>query len=49
MDTLCPNSEVLAVQKSADVLSGEKELVLAILKPTFVYVDNLLTESGTRH
>ena len=49
MDTLFPNSEVLAVQKSADVLSGEKELVLAIPKPTFVYVDNLLTKSGIRH
>ena len=49
MDTLCPNSEVLTVQKSADVLDGEKESVLAISKPTFVYVDNLLTKSGIRH
>ena len=49
MDTLSPNSEVLAAQKSADVLSGEKESMLAIAKPTFVYVDNLLTKSEIRH
>ena len=49
MDTPFPNSEVLAVQKSADLLSSEKECVLAIPQPTFVYVDNLLTKSEIRH
>ena len=49
MDTLFPDSEVLAVQKLADILSGEKELVLARPEPTFVYVDNLLTKSVIRH
>ena len=44
MGTLFPNSEVLAVQKSAD-----KGVVLAIPEPTFVYVDNPLTKSGIRH
>lgn len=49
MDTLFPNSEVLAVQVSADIMNGEEERVLAISKPTSVYVDNLLTKSGIGH
>ena len=49
MDTLFPDSKVLAVQQSADILSGEKELVLAIPKPTFINVEYLLTKSGIRH
>lgn len=49
MDTLFPNSEVLAVQKSVDIMNGGKERVLAISTPTFVYVDDLLTKSGIGH
>ena len=49
MDTLFPNSEVLAVHKSADIMNGEQERVLAVSKPTFVYVDDLLTKSGIGH
>ena len=49
MGTLFLNSEVLAVQKSANIMNGEKETVLAICKPTFVYANNLLTKSGIGH
>lgn len=49
MGTLFLNSEVLAVQKSANIMNCEAETILAICKPTFVYVDNLLTKSGIGH